>query len=69
MGETYGMHAIFWLGNLKGRQHFDDINKNGRIMLKGVLKIVRKGMDWIHLFRVGVQRRSRLNIVMNHWAQ
>jgi hypothetical protein len=29
-----GMHTMFWLENLKGRHHLDDLGVGGKIMLK-----------------------------------
>jgi hypothetical protein len=31
------MHTIFWLGNLKGRDHAEDIGVDGRIILEWIL--------------------------------
>ena len=32
------MHAEFWLGNPKEREHFEDLDANGRIILKWIFK-------------------------------
>jgi hypothetical protein len=31
------MHTLFWLQNLKGRDHFEDIEVNERIILEWIL--------------------------------
>jgi hypothetical protein len=31
------MHAIFGLGNLKGRDHLEDLGVDGKIILKWIL--------------------------------
>jgi hypothetical protein len=32
------MYARFWLGNLKGKGHLDDLGIDGRIMLDWILE-------------------------------
>jgi hypothetical protein len=32
------MHIIFLLGNLKGKDHLEDLDKDGRITLEWILK-------------------------------
>jgi hypothetical protein len=39
----------FWQGNLKEKDHLEDLNVDGRITLKGSLKIEEDSMNWIHL--------------------
>jgi hypothetical protein len=31
------MHAIFWFGNLKGKNHSEDLGIDGRIVLEWIL--------------------------------
>jgi hypothetical protein len=35
--------------NLKGRDHFSDLDTDGRIKLRWILKAGRENADWIHL--------------------
>jgi len=39
------MHKIFWLENLKGRDHSDDLGVNGGIILEWILGIWGEGSD------------------------
>jgi hypothetical protein len=32
------MHIVFWLDNLKGRDHFEDMGIDGRILLEWILR-------------------------------
>jgi hypothetical protein len=32
------MHTIFWLENLKGQNHFEDLGMRGRIILECILE-------------------------------
>jgi hypothetical protein len=42
------MHAAFWWGNLRVRDHFEDIAAYGRIILKLTLTI-EDGRNWTAL--------------------
>jgi hypothetical protein len=46
MGEM--RDTIFWLENLKGRDHLEDLGVDGEI-LEWILGEQGRGMDWIHL--------------------
>ena len=37
------------MGNLTLKDHFEDVNLNGKTILKSILKIRRDVMDWIYL--------------------
>jgi hypothetical protein len=41
------MHILFWLENLKGRDHLEDLGVNGIII--ALEEVGWKGVDWIHL--------------------
>jgi hypothetical protein len=44
--EDTEMHAGFWCGNLKDRDHVDDLVVDGRMILKWILKKERNGRVW-----------------------
>jgi len=31
------MHTVFWLGNVEGRDHLEDLGLNGEIILEWIL--------------------------------
>jgi hypothetical protein len=39
------MHAMFWLENLKGRDHFKDLGVDGKVILEWILR-KRCGNVW-----------------------
>jgi hypothetical protein len=40
------MHTVFWLENLKGRDHLEYLGVGGRIILEWILGVVRRcGLD------------------------
>jgi hypothetical protein len=43
------MHAIFWLENLKRRDHSEELGVDGKIVSEWILGKGWKGMDWMHL--------------------
>jgi hypothetical protein len=44
------MNTGFCRGNLTQRDHFEDLNLNGKAILKSIFKkILRDVMDWIYL--------------------
>ena len=43
------MHTEFWWGNLKERDHLEDISVDGRVILKWVIKKWDGDFDWINL--------------------
>jgi hypothetical protein len=42
------MSTIFWLENLKGKDHSEDLEVDGNIRM-GLSEIGWEGVDWIHL--------------------
>jgi hypothetical protein len=38
IGDRRELHTGFWWGNIRQRDRFEDLNVNGRILLKLVLK-------------------------------
>lgn len=49
------MHVGFWWGNLKVRNHLEDLGRDARIILKRNIKIRLEGMNWNDL----AQNRDR----------
>jgi hypothetical protein len=67
MGEACSTHeggniyAIFWLENLKERDHFEDLKVDGR----DLRQTGWEGVDWIHLAQDRDLWRTFVNTVMN----
>jgi hypothetical protein len=60
------MRKIFWLENLRGREHSEDIGVDGKIILEWMLgKQDGKYVDWMHLVQDRDQWRDCVNTVMN----
>jgi hypothetical protein len=49
------MHTIFWLENLKGRDHKEDLGIDGNIICirMDLREMWWKGVDWLHWLRIG----------------
>jgi hypothetical protein len=61
------MHTIFWLENLKGRDHSQDLGRDGKIILEWILRkwIGWEGMDWIHWAQERDQWGALVHLVIN----
>jgi hypothetical protein len=46
------VHAGFWWGNLRGSDHLEDLDIDGRIILKWIFKNLDGSLDWIDLAQV-----------------
>jgi len=55
----------FWWGNLRERDHLEDLGTDGRIILIWIFKRWDCGMDWIDLTQDRVRWRALVNAVMN----
>jgi hypothetical protein len=55
------MSSKFWLENLNERSHSEDLDTNGRMILKRILGNRIWVKDWIHL----VQNRDRWRTLVN----
>ena len=61
-GETEEVHTVFWWGDLRERNHLEDLCVDGRITLNGW-----GGMDWNYLAQDREKRLALLMAVMNIW--
>jgi hypothetical protein len=62
IGEKREIHIGFWWESRKEREHYEDLDVSGRIILKMDLReIGLGGMDWIDLD----QDRNQLGAVVN----
>jgi hypothetical protein len=62
------MHVGYWWESQKERDHWEDQDVSGWIILKCILErkeIGRGGMDWIYLAEHRDQWRALVNTVMN----
>jgi hypothetical protein len=55
----------FWLGGLKGRDHWEDLGVGGDNIQFDLKEIRIDGANWIRLARDRVQWRTFVNTVMN----
>jgi hypothetical protein len=55
----------FWLGGLKGRSHWEDLDVGGSIIKLALTEIVIDGDNWIQLAQDRVQWRAFVSTVMN----
>jgi hypothetical protein len=51
--------------NLKERQHSDDLDVDGRIILMDVKGIIWQGVDWNHMAQDADRWRTLVNTIMN----
>jgi sugar lactone lactonase YvrE len=60
------VHARYWWGNLREKDHVEDLGVGGRIW---VFKKVRPGgMDWIRLGQDRNRWWALVNVVLNLWV-
>jgi hypothetical protein len=62
--ETGKVHAGFWWGNLRERDHLEDLGIDGRTLLKWIFKMWDGGMYWIDLTQDRDRWRALVNAVM-----
>jgi hypothetical protein len=55
----------FWLGNLRKRDHLEDLGVDASIILKCIFKKWNGGMDWIKLAQDRESCRALVNAAMN----
>jgi hypothetical protein len=56
----------FWCGDLRERDHLEDLGVDGRIILKWIFKKWDGGIDWINLAQDRDSWRALVNAVMNN---
>jgi hypothetical protein len=56
--ETREVHTGFWWGDLRERDHLEDLGIDGRIILKWILKKY-DGEAWIGLIWLGIETGGR----------
>jgi len=57
------VYTGFWCGNLKERNHLEELSLDGRVILTWIFK--KLGMDWINLARYRERWVALVNAVMN----
>ena len=63
-----GVHTGFWWGDLKERDHLEDLDIYGRIIIIIIIWVFKKrdaGMDWIDLVQDRDRWQALVNAVMN----
>jgi hypothetical protein len=58
---------IFWLENLKGRNHLEDLGVDGNITMD-LREMGWEVADWMHLSQDRNQWRTLFKAVMNLWV-
>jgi hypothetical protein len=59
------LHTGFWWGDLRERDHWEDLSVDGRIILKWLFKKWDRVMDWIDLAQDRDRWQALVNAVMN----
>ena len=59
------MYTGFWWEKLRRRDHLEDPDVDGRIILRSIFRKWTGGMDWIDLARDTDRWRELVNVVMN----
>jgi hypothetical protein len=62
---TYGIHRGVWWGNLRERDHLEDLEVDGRIILIWLCKKWVGDVDWIDLAQDTDRWAALVNAVMN----
>ena len=66
--KTGQVHTVFcWLYR-RGRGHLENLDVDGRIILKLIFKKWDEGMDWIDMADDKERWRDFLSAVMNFWV-
>jgi hypothetical protein len=59
------VHAGFWWGNLRERDHLEDRGIEGRIIIRCILRKWEGGMAWIDVTQDKGRWQALVNVVMN----
>ena len=59
------MHTGFWWGDLRERDHLEDLDIDRWIIVKWIFRKADGGMDWIDLAQGRDSWRAVVNAVMN----
>ena len=63
------MHAEFWWGNLREKDHLEDPpGVDGRIIFRWIIRKWGGGMDWIDLAQDSYKWLALVNAVINLWV-
>jgi len=60
------VHAGFWWGKRRDRDHLEDPGVDGRIILRWIFRKWYGGMDWVDLDQERDRWQTLVNAVMNH---
>jgi hypothetical protein len=66
--ETGEVHTWSWWADVMERDHFEDLGRDGRIILKWIFKMWDGGMDWTDLAQDRDRWQALVNVVMNLWV-
>jgi len=67
VGENRGAYSVWW-GNVKERDHVEQVSVYGRIILKWIIKIVWEGVDRIQVAQDRDKWWALENTIMNLWV-
>jgi len=59
------MHTGFWCGNLKERNHLENLGEDGRIILRYLKGTIRNGVERIHMVWKSGKLRAFVKAAMN----
>jgi hypothetical protein len=66
--ETGEVHTGFWWGDLRERDHLQDLGIDGRIILKWISNVGMGSVDWIDMAQDRDRWQALVNTGMNLWV-